>query len=279
MLITISYNFLKYKVHTNNGNKKWSSFYEDFNTSIVKSTLYTKMSKIGITVFPGSNCDQDVHYAFQNFFGIQTDMLWHTKDNISNYDAIIIPGGFAYGDRLRAGVIAARSPIMYAVKRLAKDGVPILGICNGFQILVESGMLPGALTTNNTLQFVCSWTTVKIINNKTPFTNKFRRNKEIIIPIAHGEGRYIADDKELSYLKKKNRIVLKYTKDDPNGSIDLIAGICNSDGNVMGMMPHPERAIESVLIPDRISNQALMIFASLLSYLNIKHHYYTPTID
>lgn len=237
------------------------------------------MSKIGITVFPGSNCDRDVHHAFQNFFGIQTDKLWHTKDNISNYDAIIIPGGFAYGDRLRAGVIAARSPIMCAVKRLAKDGVPILGICNGFQILVESGMLPGALTTNNTLQFVCSWTTVKIINNKTPFTNKFRRNKEIIIPIAHGEGRYIADDKELSNLKKKNRIVLKYTKDDPNGSIDLIAGICNSDGNVMGMMPHPERAIESVLIPDRISNQALMIFASLLSYLNIKHHYYTPTID
>jgi phosphoribosylformylglycinamidine synthase len=278
MLITISYNFLKYKVHTNNGNKKWSSFYEDFNTSIVKSTLYTKMSKIGITVFPGSNCDRDVHYAFQNFFGIQTDMLWHTKDNISNYDAIIIPGGFAYGDRLRAGVIAARSPIMCAVKRLAKEGIPILGICNGFQILVEAGILPGALTTNNTLQFVCGWTTVKITNNKTPFTNKFKRNEEIIIPIAHGEGRYIADDKDLRCLKKKNRIVLKYTKDDPNGSTDLIAGICNTDGNVMGMMPHPERAIESILVPDRISNQAVMIFTSLLSYLNIKHHY-TPTID
>ena len=236
------------------------------------------MSKIGIVVFPGSNCDKDVHNAFQNYFGIQTDMLWHTKDNLSNYDAIIIPGGFAYGDRLRAGVIAARSPIMHAVKRLAKDGIPILGICNGFQILIESGILPGALTTNNTLQFVCGWTTVKIINNKTPFTNKFKINKEIIIPIAHGEGRYIADDKDLRCLKKKNRIVLKYTKNDPNGSTDLIAGICNSDGNVMGMMPHPERAIESILVPDRISNQAVMIFTSLLSYLNIKHHY-TPTIE
>jgi phosphoribosylformylglycinamidine synthase subunit PurQ / glutaminase len=228
------------------------------------------MAKIGIAVFPGSNCDRDVQHVLQNSFGIQTDLLWHTKEDLTNYEAIIIPGGFAYGDRLRAGVIAARSPIMRAVKRLAKDGIPILGICNGFQILVESGLLPGALTMNNTLQFICKWTRVKILNNKTPFTNEFERNKEILIPIAHGEGRYIANNKDLIALKKKNRIVLKYTENDPNGSTELIAGVCNNDLNVMGMMPHPERAVESVLVPDRISNEANAIFTSLLSYLNIK---------
>ena len=228
------------------------------------------MAKIGIAVFPGSNCDRDVHHVLQNSFGIQTDLLWHTKEDLTNYEAIIIPGGFAYGDRLRAGVIAARSPIMRAVKRLAKDGIPILGICNGFQILVESGLLPGALTMNNTLQFICKWTRIKILNNKTPFTNDFERNKEILIPIAHGEGRYIANNKDLISLKKKNRIVFKYTENDPNGSTELIAGVCNNDLNVMGMMPHPERAVESILVPDRISNEAKAIFTSLLSYLNIK---------
>jgi phosphoribosylformylglycinamidine synthase subunit PurQ / glutaminase len=228
------------------------------------------MAKIGIAVFPGSNCDRDVQHVLQNCFGIQTDLLWHTKEDLTNYEAIIIPGGFAYGDRLRAGIIAARSPIMRAVKTLAKDGIPILGICNGFQILVESGLLPGALTMNNTLQFICKWTRVKILNNKTPFTNEFERNKEILIPIAHGEGRYIANNKDLISLKKKNRIVLKYTENDPNGSTELIAGVCNNDLNVMGMMPHPERAVESVLVPDRISTEANAIFTSLLSYLNIK---------
>jgi phosphoribosylformylglycinamidine synthase subunit PurQ / glutaminase len=228
------------------------------------------MTRIGIAVFPGSNCDRDVHHIFQHFFGIPTDLLWHTKEDLCNYEAIIIPGGFAYGDRLRAGLIAARSPIMCAVKRLAKDGIPILGICNGFQILVEAGLLPGALTMNNTLKFVCKWTRIKVLNNKTPFTNKFERNKEITIPIAHGEGRYIVGKKDLKCLKKENRIVLKYINEDPNGSTDLIAGICNSDLNVMGMMPHPERAVESILVPDRLSSEAVVIFTSLLSYLNIK---------
>jgi phosphoribosylformylglycinamidine synthase subunit PurQ / glutaminase len=228
------------------------------------------MAKIGIAVFPGSNCDRDVHYVLENSFGIHTDLLWHTKDDLTKYEAIIIPGGFAYGDRLRAGAIAARSPIMHAVKGLAKDGIPILGICNGFQILVESGLLPGALTMNNTLQFICRWIKVKILNNKTPFTNEFEMNKEFLIPIAHGEGRYIADNKDLISLKRENRIVLKYTKDDPNGSTELIAGVCNDQLNVMGMMPHPERAVENILVPDRISNEASTIFTSLLSYLNIK---------
>lgn len=228
------------------------------------------MAKIGIAVFPGSNCDRDVHCVLQNSFGIKTDLLWHTKDDLSKYKAIIIPGGFAYGDRLRAGAIAARSPIMRAVKGLAKDGIPILGICNGFQILIEAGLLPGALTMNNTLQFICRWTRVKILNNTTPFTNEFERNKEILIPIAHGEGRYIADSKDLISLKRKNRIVLKYSKDDPNGSTELIAGVCNEDLNVMGMMPHPERAVENVLVSDGIPNEANAIFTSLLSYLNIK---------
>ena len=245
-------------------------FYEDFNTSNVKSTQYTAMAKIGIAVFPGSNCDRDIHHVLLNSFGIQADLLWHTKEDLTNYEAIIIPGGFAYGDRLRAGVIAARSPIMRAVKRLAKGGIPVLGICNGFQILVESGLLPGALTMNDTLQFICRWTRVKILNNRTPFTNEFEKNKEILIPIAHGEGRYLVDDNDLIYLKRKNRIVLKYINDDPNGSTELIAGICNNDLNVMGMMPHPERAVENILVPDRISNEAHVIFKSLMSYLDIK---------
>jgi phosphoribosylformylglycinamidine synthase len=230
------------------------------------------MTKIGIVVFPGSNCDRDVDHVLQNIFGIKTDLLWHTKEDISNCDAIIIPGGFAYGDRLRAGVIAARSPIMSSVKKLAKDGIPVLGICNGFQILVESGILPGALITNKNLQFVCRWTRVKILNNKTPFTNEFERNAEISLPIAHGEGRYIVDKNDLKYLKKKDRIVLKYTNNDPNGSTELIAGICNDGNNVMGIMPHPERAIESILVPERISNQAVKIFTSLFSYLNLKNY-------
>src|ERR687892_199455 len=160
------------------------------------------MAKIGIAVFPGSNCDRDIHHVLLNSFGIQADLLWHTKEDLTNYEAIIIPGGFAYGDRLRAGVIAARSPIMRAVKRLAKGGIPVLGICNGFQILVESGLLPGALTMNDSLRFVCRWTSVQVTNNKTPFTSQFALKQTFGIPIAHGDGRYVADSKILKELKK-----------------------------------------------------------------------------
>jgi phosphoribosylformylglycinamidine synthase I len=227
------------------------------------------MAKIGIAVFPGSNCDRDVHHVLNNIIGIQADFIWHTKEHITGYDAMIIPGGFAFGDRLRAGVIAAHSPIVQEVKRMAKDGTPIMGICNGFQILVESGLLPGALMMNDSLRFVCRWTKVKVKNNKTPFTSQFAPKQMFGIPVAHGEGRYMADGKILKELKKTNRIVLQYSNDDPNGSSDLIAAICNEEGNVMGMMPHPERASENILA-DGVKNDAITIFRSLVSNLKPK---------
>jgi phosphoribosylformylglycinamidine synthase len=224
------------------------------------------MIKIGIAVFPGSNCDRDVHHVLNNVLGVQADLIWHAKDRAEGYDAMIIPGGFAFGDRLRAGIIAAHSPILHGVKKMAKDGAPVLGICNGFQILVESGLLPGALMMNNSLRFVCRWTKVRVRNNRTPFSHGFVRGATLNIPVAHGEGRYVADGEILSELKKEDQIVLQYAEDDPNGSTNLIAGICNKEGNVMGMMPHPERASEALLTSDGNTN-AITIFNSLLSFL------------
>jgi phosphoribosylformylglycinamidine synthase I len=226
------------------------------------------MFKIGIAVFPGSNCERDIHHVLNNILNLHADYIWHTKDKITGYDAMIIPGGFSYGDRLRAGTIAANSPIINGVKRMAKDGLPILGICNGFQILIESCLLPGALMMNNCLSFVCRWTTVEVHNNKTPFTNNFQKNQKIQMPVAHGEGRYMVDNQLLKDLKKNNQIVLRYFRDDPNGSYDLIAGICNEEGNVMGMMPHPERASEKLLSDNRFSDNAIKIFRSLISYFD-----------
>lgn len=227
------------------------------------------MAKIGIAVFPGSNCDRDVHHVLNKVIGVQADFIWHTKDRIAGYDAMIIPGGFAFGDRLRAGIIAAHSPIVQEVKRMAKDGMPVMGICNGFQILVESGLLPGALMMNDSLRFVCRWTEVEVKNNMTPFTSQFAPRQTFGIPVAHGEGRYMANSRILKELKKKNQIVLQYSNDDPNGSSDLIAAICNEEGNVMGMMPHPERASESILAAG-VRNDAIMIFRSLVSNLKQK---------
>jgi phosphoribosylformylglycinamidine synthase subunit PurQ / glutaminase len=232
-----------------------------------KSDRLDKNCKIGIVVFPGSNCDRDVHSVLSNILKVNADLVWHTNDNISQYDAVVIPGGFSYGDRLRAGIIAAHSPIVSKIKRMANDGVPILGICNGFQILVESCLLPGALMMNQSLNFVCRWTTLRVHNNKTPFTNCFSQNETFQIPVAHGQGRYVADKKVLKDLKKRNQIVFRYSDDDPNGSTDLIAAICNPEGNVMGLMPHPERASERILYPERNANNANLIFKSLLSYL------------
>ena len=230
-------------------------------------------ARIGIAVFPGSNCDRDVHHILSNIIGIETDFIWHTKERITGYDAMIIPGGFAFGDRLRPGIIAPHSPIMQEVKRMAKDGLPVLGICNGFQILVESGLLPGALMMNDSLRFVCKSTKVQVTNNKTPFTSQFELKHTFNIPIAHGDGRYVADSEILKELKRKNQIVLQYARDNPNGSTDLIAAICNEDGNVMGMMPHPERASERILTVDRsrnIRSDAITIFWSLVSNLKQK---------
>ncbi|TLX85750.1 MAG: phosphoribosylformylglycinamidine synthase subunit PurQ [Thaumarchaeota archaeon] len=224
--------------------------------------------KVGIVVFPGSNCDRDVYHVLNEVLGISSQYVWHTDTSIDNYDALILPGGFSYGDRLRAGVIAAQSPILEEIKKKAEKGLPILGICNGFQILVEAGLLPGALVKNTSLQFSCKWLKIEVLNVNTPFTNLFKLNDQINIPIAHGEGRYVVDKDQLKHLYKNNQIVFKYKDENPNGSTEMIAAICNEDGNVMGLMPHPERATESILIPNETNSNARLIFLSLENFLS-----------
>ena len=224
--------------------------------------------RAGIVVFPGSNCDRDIHHVLNNIMGINAKYIWHTEESVDEYDALILPGGFSYGDRLRAGVIAAKSPIVHAMKQKALDGLPILGICNGFQILVEAGLLPGALMKNVKLQFSCKWLKLEVVNINTPFTNMFRLNDEITIPIAHGEGRFVINKDKLRELKQNNQIVFKYKDQNPNGSTDMIASICNKEGNVMGLMPHPERASESILWPERTRSNAVLIFHSLKNFLS-----------
>ncbi|MFQ5940937.1 MAG: phosphoribosylformylglycinamidine synthase subunit PurQ [Nitrososphaerales archaeon] len=223
--------------------------------------------KIGIVVFPGSNCDKDVHRVLHTLLNVDAEFIWHTRSNLEGYDALILPGGFAYGDRLRAGVIAAFSPVMKEVKRLAREGKPLLGVCNGFQVLVESGLLPGAFMTNNSLKFVCKWTKIRVESNRTPFTHALKPKQEISIPVANQEGRYFADPKTLEMLQLNDQIVFKYHNDNPNGSIDGIAGISNERGNIVGMMPHPERASESILNPHGGSD-AVLIFKSLVDYVD-----------
>lgn len=224
--------------------------------------------KTGIVVFPGSNCDRDVHHVLNDVVGINAEYVWHTEKSIEDYDALILPGGFSYGDRLRAGVIAAQSPIVEAIKKKANEGLPILGICNGFQILVEAGLLPGALVKNVKLKFSCKWLEMEVLNVNTPFTNLFRLNDQINIPIAHGEGRYIISNDKLHDLKENNQIVFKYKDQNPNGSTEMIAAICNKEGNVMGLMPHPERASEPILLPNQITSNAGLIFLSLKNFLS-----------
>jgi len=225
--------------------------------------------KVGVVVFPGSNCDRDMFHVLTDVFNLNAEYFWHEKGLPKNIDAVILPGGFSYGDRLRAGVIAAHSPIIKDVRKMAEKGIPILGVCNGFQILVESGLLPGVLLKNNSLNFMCKWTNLIVENNNTPFTSQFKLNQKIPIPIANGEGRYYADEITLKKLKKHHQIVFKYNK-VVNGSSDRIAGVCNEDGNVVGMMPHPERAAESEINP--IDNKpSSLIFESLLSTMGVNH--------
>jgi len=225
--------------------------------------------KVGVVVFPGSNCDRDMFHVLNDVFKIDTQFFWHEKNLPKEIDAVILPGGFSYGDRLRAGVIAAHSPIISDVKKLANKGIPILGVCNGFQILVESGLLPGVLLKNNSLSFMCKWTNLIVENNKTPFTNKLKLHQKIPIPIANGEGRYYVDEKTLNKLKKNNQIVFRY-EEIVNGSSYKIAGVCNESGNIVGMMPHPERATESEINP--IDNKpSSLIFESLLKTIGVKN--------
>ncbi len=223
--------------------------------------------KVGVIVFPGSNCDRDMYHVLRDVFKINAEFYWHEKNLPKNIDAVVLPGGFSYGDRLRAGIIAAHSPIISDLKKLAKRGLPILGVCNGFQILVESGLLPGVLMKNNSLNFMCKWISLIVENNKTPFTNKLKLHQKIPIPIANGEGRYFADDQTIKLLTKNNQIVFRY-EEMVNGSTQRIAGICNRDGNVVGMMPHPERATESEINPID-SKPSSLIFESLLNTIGV----------
>ena len=225
--------------------------------------------KVGVVVFPGSNCDRDMYHVLTDVFNLDAQYFWHEKPLPKNIDAVILPGGFSYGDRLRAGVIASHSPIIQDIRKLAQKGIPILGVCNGFQILVESGILPGVLLKNESLNFMCEWTNLIVENNKTPFTNQFKLHQKIPIPIANGEGRYYADSDILKQLKKKNQIVFRYSE-IVNGSTDRIAGVCNKEGNVVGMMPHPERAVESEINP--VDNKpSSLIFESLLVKMGVSN--------
>jgi phosphoribosylformylglycinamidine synthase len=202
--------------------------------------------KFAVLVFPGSNCDIDCYKAVEDSLGEPVDYVWHTATDLSAYDCILVPGGFSYGDYLRCGAISRFAPVMAEVAKAAEQGKFVLGICNGFQILTEAGLLPGALRRNMSMKFRCHDTVLKVVNNTTPFTVDYAKDEEIVIPIAHGEGNYYCDEETLASLKANNQIVFTYSV-NPNGSVADIAGISNTAGNVVGMMPHPERAANSLL--------------------------------
>jgi len=202
--------------------------------------------RIGVIVFPGSNCDHDAFHAASSVLGQNTEFLWHDSASLGGVDAVILPGGFSYGDYLRCGAIAKFSPIMQAVTKFARDGGLVFGVCNGFQILVEAGLLPGALIRNSGLKFVCRDVSLRVETTNSPFTCAARKGQVLRMPIAHGEGCYVADERTLDELEAEDRVSLRYL-DNPNGSMRDIAGILNPERNVMGMMPHPERAVEDLM--------------------------------
>ena len=211
--------------------------------------------KFGVIVFPGSNCDHDAYHVISKHVGQPVDFIWHRDTDLSSYDAVIIPGGFSYGDYLRAGALARFSPVMTSVQQFAAQGRFVLGVCNGFQILCEAGLLPGALIRNRDLHFICDHVHVRVESSDTPFTNELTGGRVLHIPIAHAEGNYVCDDATLAELKREDRVVFRYCDErgeatdaaNPNGSRDNIAGICNHARNVLGLMPHPERACEDLL--------------------------------
>ncbi|GBG96195.1 phosphoribosylformylglycinamidine synthase subunit PurQ [Lactococcus termiticola] len=202
--------------------------------------------KFAVIQFPGSNCDFDLLWAIRDIMGAEAEFIWHDSDSLEGFDGVLIPGGFSYGDYLRCGAIASFANIMPEIKRLAEEGKPVFGTCNGFQILIEAGLLPGALIRNDSLKFVSKWQGLQV-NNQTDFTSEYAENEVIKLPIAHGEGHYIADEATLADLKANNQIAFTYVGKNPNGSVENIAGITNKAGNVLGMMPHPERAVEALL--------------------------------
>jgi phosphoribosylformylglycinamidine synthase I len=211
--------------------------------------------KIGVVQFPGSNCDQDCLRALRDGLRLEAEYLWHKETSVDGYDGIILPGGFSYGDYLRCGAIARFSPLMQAVVCAAGDGMPILGICNGFQILCEAGLLPGALIRNQSLLFACEPVWLRVESTQAPCTRTLQRGRKLRLPIAHGEGAYVADQETIDSLEVNNQVVFRYVDADgnvtsaanPNGSLHNIAGICNRERNVVGMMPHPDRAWDARL--------------------------------
>jgi phosphoribosylformylglycinamidine synthase I len=223
--------------------------------------------KFGVIIFPGSNCDHDAHWTVEHVAKQTATFLWHESHDLQNCDVIIVPGGFAFGDYLRTGAIAKFSPVMESVRKFADGGGLVLGICNGFQILCESGLLPGALMRNVGLKYVCKQVQVRVENNETPFTQNCQKGEVLTIPIGHMEGNYFCDDATLVELKRDHRIVFRYTnaageitsEANPNGSLENIAGICSPGRNVLGMMPHPERSAE----PELGCTDGLKIFESL----------------
>lgn len=216
--------------------------------------------KFGVIVFPGSNCDHDAFYAVGHNLSQQAEFIWHDSPTLGDIDAVILPGGFSYGDYLRCGAIAKFSPVMQAVKQFAAQGGLVLGVCNGFQILVEAGLLPGALLRNRALKFICREVQVSVETANSPFTNAGRKGQSLRLPIAHGEGCYFADERTLDELEAEDRIAFRYLN-NPNGSVRNIAGILNRERNVLGMMPHPERATELLMG----STDGLTVFRSMLA--------------
>lgn len=221
------------------------------------------MAKFGVIVFPGSNGDQDLLLAIQDVIGEEAEYVSHRETDLSDFGAILLPGGFSYGDYLRCGAIAKSSPVMDAVKQFASQGKPVFGTCNGFQILTESGLLPGVLLNNTSLKFICGMQDLKVVNNQTMFTNEYEQDEIITLPIAHGEGNYYCDEETLKQLKENNQIIFTYEKTNPNGSVENIAGITNKEGNVIGLMPHPERAMEDLLG----SSDGKKLFQSIVNHL------------
>jgi phosphoribosylformylglycinamidine synthase subunit PurQ / glutaminase len=227
--------------------------------------------KFGVVVFPGSNCDHDAFHAIGHVLQRPVEFIWHQSENLQGCDAIILPGGFSYGDYLRTGAIARFSPVMKSVEKFANSGGLVLGICNGFQILLEAGLLPGAMMRNSGLRFICRHVYMRVENTDSPFTNAASKGQILKIPIAHSDGNYSCDEATLAELEEHRQILFRYTlpdgKDDnagnPNGSVANVAGICNRERNVAGLMPHPERAVESALD----SEDGLVVFRSMMEAL------------
>ncbi|HOI40037.1 MAG TPA: phosphoribosylformylglycinamidine synthase subunit PurQ [Methanobacterium sp.] len=215
--------------------------------------------KVGIIRFPGSNCDRDVFHALQ-LAGGHPDYVWWNQKDLSNFDGLVIPGGFSYGDYLRAGAIAAITPVIEGIKEVVKDGKPVLGICNGAQILAEVGLVPGVFTLNQKAQFICEWVELEVKTNRTPFTSLYQKNEIIKMPIAHAEGRYYTE--YIDTLHDQDQIVLGFQGDNPNGSMEAITGVCDEDGLVCAVMPHPERASEPILGSD----DGLKFFKGMINY-------------